>query len=325
MSVPRHPLRLRPLLKRTLWGGRKLGERLGKPIGDGSDYAESWEVVDHGEDQSVVDGGPFDGMTLAAMLDQFGDALLGPGLARRSFPLLLKYLDCNRVLSVQVHPNDAQGSRLDPPDLGKTEAWYVVEAEENATIFAGLREGIDREAFRAAIDSGQCAQVLHQFKPQAGDVVFIPAGTVHALGAGLVIAEIQQSSDTTFRLFDWNRVDADGNARPLHLDQGLAVTDYETGPIHPIRADAEHLGRQTVIACDKFTLDMVCRGTAEFGGRPHFEILTVPRGTATLTVGDEETTLETGETRLLPAQMDSGSVEVGEDSVVMLCGPASRG
>ena len=321
MSAVRDPLRFRPLIKRTLWGGRKLGERLGKPIGEGTDYAESWEVVDHGEDQSVVDGGVFDGMTLAALMDQFGDALLGPGLARHSFPLLLKYLDCNRVLSVQVHPNDAQGSRLDPPDLGKTEAWYVVEAEEDAVIFAGLQEGVGREEFRAAIDSGHCEQVLHQFKPRAGDVVFIPAGTVHALGAGLVIAEIQQSSDTTFRLFDWNRVDAEGNARPLHLDQGLEVTDYVSGPIHPIRGDDERRGRQTVVSCDKFTLDLVCRGTAELGDRPHFEILTVPRGTATLTIGNDPTTLHTGETRLLPANIPAGTVEVGEDSVAMLCGP----
>ena len=318
MKIDLPPLRFRPVLKQTIWGGRRLGESLGKPIGDGSDYAESWEVVDHGDDQSVVDGGPHDGMTLSALLSQYRQQLIGPGGLEQRFPLLLKYLDCNRVLSVQVHPDDSYAGQMDSPDLGKTEAWYIVESTDDAVIYAGLREGVDRESLGAAIEAGQTEQVLHQFHPSAGDVVFIPAGTVHALGGGLLVAEIQQSSDTTFRLFDWNRTDADGNARPLHLQQGLDVTDYDRGPIEPTRADETADGVQTLVQCDKFTLSAIHNGTAAVGDHDRFEILTVPKGSATITVGEDQQTLRTGETILWPAACEPGKVDVHDSGVVLL-------
>ena len=312
------PLRFRPVLKQTIWGGRRLGETLRKPIGEEANYAESWEVVDHGNDQSVVDGGPHDGMTLAAMISQYRQQLLGAGAMEQSFPLLLKYLDCNRVLSVQVHPDDATGAKLDPPDRGKTEAWYIVDATDDAVIYAGLVDGVDREALGAAIEAGQTEQVLHSFHPSPGDVVFIPAGTVHALGAGLLVAEIQQSSDTTFRLFDWNRTDADGNARPLHLEQGLSVTDYDRGPIRPDRADPTTAGKQTLVECDKFVLSAVHQGQATVGESDSFEIITVPRGTASLQIGEDEQTLATGQTVLLPASGQSGVIIPAADTAVLL-------
>ena len=178
---------------------------LGKVLGEGEDYAESWELVDHGADQSVVVGGALAGMTLGQLVAEHGEELLGRHAGLGQFPLLLKFLDCNRTLSVQVHPNDVQGALLDPPDLGKTEAWVVLAADAGSKIYAGLKAGVTREDLRAALEAGTCEACLHQFEPQVGDCVFIRAGTVHALGAGLVIAEIQQASDTTFRLFDWNR------------------------------------------------------------------------------------------------------------------------
>ena len=324
MTLP--PLRFQPLIKRTLWGGRRLGD-LGKPIGDGNDYAESWEIVDHGEDQSVVTGGragDLRGMTLAAVMSTVGDRLMGRGVPRNSFPLLLKYLDCNRVLSVQVHPDDAYGAKMTPPDLGKTEAWFVVHAEPDATIYAGLRPGTTRDRLTEAIRSGDTESCLHQFHPEPGDVVFIPAGTVHALGGGLVIAEIQQSSNTTFRLFDWNRTDANGNSRPLHIEPALEVIDFHGGPISPVRGERSQSGRQNLIRCDKFTLDGLYDGTADVAVGDRFEIITVPIGSATLRSGNETERLERGDTVLVPADSDGGELTVDDDSIALIMGLPQR-
>lgn len=310
------PLRFQPVLKQTIWGGRLLGERLGKPIGPESNYAESWEVVDHGVDQSVVVGGPLNGKTLHELLTEHHEWLMGE-TPNRKFPLLLKYLDCNRVLSVQVHPCDTYAATMAAPDLGKTEAWYIVDAKPDAVIYAGLKTGVDASALRDAVTAGRAEEVLHQFHPEVGDCVFIPAGTVHAIGAGLLVAEIQQSSDTTFRLYDWNRVDASGRSRELHVEESLAVTDFDRGPVAPIRRNAAAEGWQTLARCDKFHLRAIGRGESSVAGDGHFHILTVPHGEATLTFGDETTTLITGESVLLPAAMTAASVHPAKDGLVL--------
>jgi mannose-6-phosphate isomerase len=318
-----YPLQFQPVLKQTIWGGRLLGERLGKPIGPESNYAESWEVVDHGADQSVVSNGELKGKTLSELIQADPVWLLGDAWQGKSFPLLLKYLDCNRVLSVQVHPDDAYGQTMNPPDLGKTEAWYIVDAKPDSLIYAGLKSGVDRAALAEAMEAGQTEQVLHSFHPNVGDLVFIPAGTVHALGAGLLVAEIQQSSDTTFRLFDWNRVDDAGNARPLHIEPSLDVTDYQSGPVAPIQSDPEATGWQTMVECDKFVLRLLNSGEAEIGGDGKFHILTVPAGRAVLTVDSESTSasdsmnLTAGSTVMLPAAMGKCIVSVAVDSTVL--------
>src|SRR5204863_3257866 len=173
---------------------------------------------------------------------QEGPALFGRHYPRDQFPLLLKFLDCNQTLSVQVHPNDEQAAKLDPPDLGKTEAWVVLAADPGSKIYAGLKPGVDRQTLEAAVANGRCEKCLHEFEPHVGDCVFIEAGTVHALGAGLLVAEIQQASDTTYRLFDWNRVDRDGKPRQLHVEEALDVTDYTRGPVNPLtpKRTADH-------------------------------------------------------------------------------------
>jgi mannose-6-phosphate isomerase len=298
-----YPIQFQPVFKRTIWGGRRLAEQLGKSIGPESDYAESWEIVDHGADQSVVENGPLAELTLAEVIARQGTWFLGQGVTADSFPLLLKYLDCNRVLSVQVHPSDEYGLQMETPDLGKTEAWYIVAADPGSLIYAGLKTGVDRELFKQAVDAGRTEEVLHSFHPSAGDVVFIPAGTVHALGAGLLVAEIQQSSDTTFRLFDWNRTNAAGNARPLHLQQGLDVTDYHSGPVAARRCEPAVIGWQAIVECDKFILQVLKRGTADIGGDGKFHIVTVPRGEATLSSDQGMTQLKAGSTLVLPAEM----------------------
>lgn len=282
---------------------------LGKAIGPETDYAESWEIVDHGQDQSVVRAGPLAGRTLGELSRDRGCGLAAVGEPLGAFPLLLKFLDCRRTLSVQVHPNDEQGAKLDPPDLGKTEAWVVLAAEPGSKIYAGLRDGVTREALAAALAAGRCEECLHAFEPHVGDCVFIPAGTVHALGAGLVIAEIQQASDTTFRLFDWNRVDADGRPRQLHIEQSLAVIDYDRGPVAPQRPIAVAAGRDRLVECDKFILDRVeMAKPTTIGGDDRFHILAVLSGAVDAAGDPLRAPLAAGETALLPAA--AGSIQL---------------
>lgn len=312
-----YPLRFRPVLKQTIWGGRRLGETLGKPIGDGNDFAESWEVVDHGSDQSIVTGGPLAGKSLHDLIQANPAWLLGEGEGGDQFPLLLKYLDCNRVLSVQVHPDDAYAMKMAVPDRGKTEAWYIVASDPESLIYAGLRSGVGQDDLAAAVRDGNTQQVLHAFHPKAGDCVFIPAGTVHALGAGLLVAEIQQSSNTTFRLFDWNRVGADGQPRELHIRQSLEVTDYDSGPVSPSSSNPSVGGWQSLVRCDKFALRSLELGDAAVGGDGKFHIITVPRGKATLSHSGESISLSVGDTVLLPAAMREVDVEVDAESTLL--------
>jgi len=309
MTTPtNYPLRFQPLFRRYLWGGRRLETMLAKSLGEGNDYAESWELVDHGVDQSIVIKGASAGLTLEALVAEHGDDLFGRHSGQTQFPLLLlfKFLDCNRTLSVQVHPNDAQGALLDPPDLGKTEAWVVLAADPGSKIYAGLKPEVTKQDLRHALEAGTCDECLHTFEPQIGDCVFIKAGTVHALGEGLVIAEIQQASDTTFRLFDWNRVGADGKPRPLHIEQSLKVTDFDRGPVSPQQPQStDQPERERLVDCDKFLLDRLTLAVSQpLGGDNRFHLLVVIEGT--LTIGEEKLSL--GETCLLPAA--AGAVEI---------------
>jgi len=327
-----YPLKFRPLLKRYLWGGRRLGTVLGKPLGDGADYAESWEVADHGTDQSVVVNGPLARTTLGRLVAERGEELLGRHTPQARFPLLFKYLDCQRDLSVQVHPDDAAAARLDPPDLGKTEAWLILDAQPGSRVFAGLRFGFDRTSLTREVERGRTELCLSSFEPKVGDCIFIPAGTVHALGAGLLVAEIQQASDTTYRLFDWNRVGPDGQPRPLHIEQALDAIDYSAHvvtPSHPQLTDRPYVER--LVACDKFVLDRWrIDGPRALGQDDRFHILSVLEGElfvgASSAVGARGSTtsdevslcsLIVGQTVLVPASIRQLSVAPRETCVFL--------
>lgn len=305
-----YPLRFEPHYKDYLWGGRRLETLLGKKLGDGPTYAESWEVVDHGADQSVVADGHFAGRKLGELAQEFGHELYGKHYPQKQFPLLFKFLDAKRTLSVQVHPNDAQGAKLNPPDLGKTEAWVVLAAEKGSKLYAGLRPGVDRPALAEAVEAGTCEECLHAFEPKVGDCVFIEAGTVHALGEGLVIAEIQQASNTTFRLFDWNRVDADGKPRPLHIDQSLSTIDFTRGPVQPqtpLPLDGEY---EELVRCDKFVLGRYeLTGSVDIDLKKNFHLLACIGGHATIHAGDHLRGIEKGATLLVPAVCGSIRIE----------------
>jgi mannose-6-phosphate isomerase len=314
-----YPLRLRPIFRNYLWGGRRLETMLGKSLGEGDVYAESWEVVDHGDDQSVVVAGPASGRALHQLVEEQGEQLFGRHHPQRQFPLLFKFLDCNRTLSVQVHPNDEQAARLNPPDLGKTEAWLVLAADPGSKIFAGLQPGVARDDLAAALEAGTCEEMLHQFEPSVGDCVFIEAGTVHALGAGLVIAEIQQASDTTFRLFDFNRVDADGKPRPLHIAESLATVDYDRGPVSTVKPVAtDDPGRERLVDCDKFVLDRCTLDSPRtLGGDERFHLFVGIEGSVDIEGDPAGDPLSPGQTCLLPAAAGAVSMTPQGRAVVL--------
>ncbi len=305
-----YPLRFRPILRDYLWGGRRL-EQLGKQLGPGDHWAESWEVCDHDDDQSVVLAGDWAGRTLASLVREQGAELLGKHHPQPRFPLLFKFLDANRTLSVQVHPNDEQAARLTPPDLGKTEAWVVLDAKPGSVLYTGLKRGFDRRAFRREVEHGTCELCLHQFEPRPGDCVLLHAGTPHAIGAGLLIAEIQQSSDVTYRLYDWNRVGPDGQPRTLHVAEALEVIDYTRGPVEPQPPQATADPRVARLAeCEKFVLDRwQLDSPAALGGDDRFHIVAVVSGEATLAGDALSQPLTVGSTALLPAAAGAVRIE----------------
>ena len=323
-----YPLRFNPIFRRYLWGGRRLADVLNKPIGD-QRCAESWEIVDHHADQSVVAFGNLAGTSLGDLVRQRGKELLGTAIAARvsaptipdqlqnRFPLLLKFLDADRPLSIQVHPDDAFAATLNPPDLGKTEAWYILHADPGAKIYAGLKEGITPKKFRSAVEHGFTEDALHSFEPKSGDCVFIRAGTMHAIGQGILVAEIQQSSDATFRIFDWNRVDDRGQPRPLHIEQGIKATDFERGPVRPESPRATgHENCSTLVECDKFVMQKWSLSepdkTVTLGGNDRFRILAVTQGSAVVENDPSESALELGNTMLLPASIGRTAVSAND-------------
>jgi mannose-6-phosphate isomerase len=304
------PVRFRPHLRPLVWGGRRLGDVLGKPLPTPENYGESWEVSDHPSHRSVVAEGPWAGRTLRELMGREREALLGPAAPRHAtFPWLVKHLDARDWLSVQVHPDDARARTLWPGEGGKTEAWFILDAGPDSRVYAGLKPGVDEAQLRRALAECRAADCLHQYRPRPGDCLFLPAGTVHAVGGGVLMAEIQQTSDATFRLHDWGRLDAQGRPRQLHVEQALACTDWTRGPVEPVAADgypppggeAPRRGvRQRLVRCPFFELEYV--RTAEpltAGGTGRLQALVVLHGRGRLGT----TPLRPADTLLLPAAM----------------------
>ncbi len=222
MDTHIYPLKLHYLTKTALWGGVKLKEEYGKR----SEYdkvSESWELSVREGDTCLIENGTAAGMLLSDYFADYGNALVGKGYDGTRFPLLIKFIDARDCLSVQVHPDDAY-ALANEKDPGKTEMWYIVEAEEGAELIYGLKEGVTREDFIAAVDKGDYNAVMGRVPVKKGETYFIPSGMLHAIGAGLLIAEIQQNSDLTYRVYDFDRRGADGKLRPLHVEKAKAVT-----------------------------------------------------------------------------------------------------
>ena len=311
------PLLFESHLRPMVWGGRRLADVLGKELPGAGPYGEAWEISDHASHASRVCRGRFAGRTLRQLMQERREELLGRAARRHAtFPLLVKLLDADDWLSVQVHPDDEAVKTLWPGEGGKTEAWFVLAAEPGSRVYAGLKPGVDEPRLRDALARGAVADCLHRFTPQPGDCLFLRAGTVHAVGGGVLMAEVQQTSDATFRLYDWDRRDAQGRGRQLHVEKALACIDWRAGPVEPVRVPdfaAAPVGppeRRLLVECPYFTLEYL-RGGGRLacGGAGRLRLLTVVRGAGRLVTAAGAEAVEVGQTWLLPASLPEASVE----------------
>lgn len=308
--LPNHPLKeplvFAPFYRPQIWGGRRLESVLQKKLPTGTAVGESWELSAQDLHVSRVSEGPWTGVSLQQLWDERRSELMGDDPAPQ-FPWLIKWLDCQELLSVQVHPDDATAQRMLGEPFGKTESWVVLHAEPSARIFAGLKPGVTRDELARRSRDGTVAECLHEFVPKPGDCLHIPAGTVHAVGGGVVMAEVQQTSDATFRLFDWNRVDAQGKARELHLDRALESIDFQRGPVLPVvpkrSSPADGVVRERLVECPYFKLDRVTLSKPWSLHPQGLCVAIVLSGSATLTTRREtcRRELRAGETVLIPA------------------------
>jgi len=305
--MPLYPLRFEPIYQYRLWGGRRLAELLSAPLPGDGPIGEAWVRSDRDDHQSLVANGPLKGRTLRDVMEQFREPLMGklsPGLRR--FPLLLKFLDAHEMLSVQVHPSDAHPELIPAGDTAKTEAWVVIDAEKGSHIYAGLRSGTTSGILRQSLDDGTIADHLVCIAPKAGDAVFIPAGTVHTLGDDVVVFEVQQNSDVTFRLYDWGHVDAKtGQPRPLQVDQALASIDFrdsDGGLVTPFVVTTTPVERERLFDCEHFLLWRL-RGKSSFsiGAAEMPRVLVCIEGSGWFEGGGTAYGIDKGEVWLLPA------------------------
>ena len=316
-----YPLTFNPIFKDYPWGGRKLGEILGRAIPDGI-VAESWEIAAHPNGSSTVSNGPLAGLTLPQVQEKLGLALVGSrneaALEAGKFPLLIKFLDANQWLSVQVHPND-EYALAHGGDWGKTEMWVFVHTEPGSEVIFGFQPGVTRDSFAQAVAEGKTSELLHHLPVKTGDVVFVPAGAIHALGPGGLIAEIQQNSDVTYRIDDW------GRPRPLHIPQALDVLDFnliEPKPFQPtVLLDdegllVEQIGQSPYFETERLTMP---EGNRFFGlcDGETFELWCVLKGKITLEWDGEPLELSAVNWALLPADLGEFEVTTEEDSVLL--------
>jgi mannose-6-phosphate isomerase len=305
-----YPLCLQPIFKERIWGGRNLEPYYGEHLPPGQ-IGEAWVLGDHAQGTSTVTNGPLAGRTLAQLRAEFGAALLGARSEQGRCPLLIKLLDAQADLSVQVHPADGYAG-LPPGEPGKTEMWYVLAAAPDARIVYGLKDGTDSAAFAAAVANGRIPEPLRYLPARAGDVFYVPSGTIHALGRGTVVAEVQQSSDTVYRVYDYDRPGLDGKPRELHVAHALQVTRYDT-PAEPFRpAPPAPNTWQPLVQSEFFTVDRA----ATQGGWPQtttpasFDALLVIAGAGAITwPGGGREPLRPGASVMVPAALGAYALE----------------
>jgi mannose-6-phosphate isomerase len=323
-----YPLTFDPVFRDYIWGGRNLETKLGRDLPPGI-VAESWDISGHLSSPTTVNKGPLAGRTLPEVMDQLGTDLVGSRsqamLARVKFPFLIKLLDANKRLSVQVHPDDEYANKYENGELGKTEMWYVLYAQPDACLIYGLKAGVTKESFRQALEAGQLESCLHQVPVKAGDSIFIPAGSVHAIMEGLLVAEIQQNSDTTYRVYDWNRLGADGKPRALHIDKALDVINFdliEPGPFKPKLVEQNNgMRREVISTCPHFTVERVTFDRAAlFEGHNDgstFEIWGTMSGQSRVLWGGEPVKLPAVHFALLPAALGHFKIEVTDPATLL--------
>lgn len=310
MSSPLSPLTFHPIFKEKPWGGRKMERLVGKSLPEGAKIGESWELSDFGEDVSIVASGPLQGMSLRELMHQWPEALLGPDMnSCPRFPIMIKFVDAHETLSLQVHPGDEYAKLHEGEPWGKNEMWYVMDAEPGSELILGFKKPMSREELMRAMDEDDFIHLFHQLKVKRDDAIFVPAGCVHALKKGLFVCEIHQTSDLTYRLYDWGRKDEKGMARPLHLKKALECLDYSLcnqGLLEGICKDEGAEVRTLLLSCPSFAVERVdlrepCHEENHLG---RFQVLIQVAGGAWLEAeGHEGLKLRKGQVVLIPASI----------------------
>lgn len=306
-----YPLFLKPAMKDYLWGGNRLHKRFGYPM-PGPHAAEAWVLSCKKGSCSYVCNGPAAGRYLDDVLSEWG--------LQGEFPLLIKLIDAKEKLSLQVHPDDAYALQQEN-SLGKTEMWYIVDCEPDATLLYGLKQKVSREDFARAVQEDTVLELCEQVPVKQGDVFFIPAGTLHAIGKGMLIAEVQQNSDITYRVSDYGRLGADGKPRALHIRQALNVTRTEPAPPRSAQPPAAVVAggtEQVLVSCELFTVKRVCAGQMVFGREDGFVSLLCLSGEAVLTWEDGMRSVQAGDSIYIPAGVQAmliGTAELLETTV----------
>jgi len=324
-KIDLYPLKFNEIYKDYIWGGRNF-EKIGKKLPGKGIFAESWEVSDHNDDISIVKNGPLKGKGLKELIEIYGDKI-APVSKNRRFPILIKYIDANKRLSVQVHPDDDYAqlheSKNEP---GKTECWYIMDCPSDAELIMGIKRGITKDEFKILIKENRIEEGLNRLPILKGDLIYIKTGTVHALLEGIIVCEIQENSDTTYRLYDWGRVGHDGKPRPLHIEKALDVINF------PLKEDYEKYIRELVIHYDKtktnlthnlvrcryFNIDLLkyqkdVNLTLE---DTHFHTLNILNGRGIIKYKDGEIPVKRGETILVPRTVKNYTIKT--DSIEIL-------
>ena len=315
-----YPIKLKPAFKDYLWGGTRLRDDFGKDC-DFDKIAESWELSCHKDGNSVVADGEFAGLTLAQYIEKEGKSVLGTNCEKfENFPILIKLIDAKDNLSVQVHPNNEYAQRVEG-EYGKTEMWYVVDCDEGASLLYGFKHNITKEEFRERIENNTLLEVTNSVPVKKGDVFFIEAGTLHAIGKGILIAEIQQNSNTTYRIYDYGRVGADGKPRQLHIDKAVDVTNLCPAKPYPQSEPVDMGGwtKKRLAKCEYFTVDVINVDTSaalEADKSSFVNILVLDGGCVLSSEGNDAVELKKGDSVFIPAGL--GKCELtGKCSAVM--------
>jgi mannose-6-phosphate isomerase len=313
-----------PRFKERVWGGRRLETLYGKTLPSDRLVGESWEISDRPGDESVVSNGPLAGRTLRSLIEAESGDVLGDAAPTEQgrFPLLCKILDARERLSLQVHP-PPRAKHLGEP---KTEMWYIADADPGAELFVGLKPGSTRQTFERALAAGQVADCFHRIAVRAGDAMFLPSGRVHAIGAGLVIFEIQQNSDTTFRVYDWDRIGLDGKPRTLHVKESLDSIDFsdiEPGLVASQPRPADDFTVRPLVRDPLFKIDLVEATAAATSRRKSNRprVMACVSGRLTVAGGGISQVVTAGQFCLLPPAVTDSSVAADAGSAFLIAEP----
>jgi mannose-6-phosphate isomerase len=312
-----YPLQFNPILKERIWGGTKLKTYLNKPISS-EITGESWEISSVENDVSIVSNGNFKGKSLNELIVEFPNEILGTKVYKRfgnQFPLLFKYLDAREDLSIQLHPNDALAKKRHN-SFGKTEMWYVMQADQDSRLIVGFKQKSNPEEYLENLKNKTILDILDTKKVAKGDVFFLETGTIHAIGAGIVIAEIQQTSDITYRIYDFERKDANGNERELHNDLALDAINYEVVEAEKKYSKTENTTNE-VVDCDYFTTNFIpINGKISIKkNQESFTVYMCVDGNFDLSYNSEKYSYQKGDTVLIPALIDEFEIS-GKASVL---------